>query len=222
MNSDGRQEVLGAAYGAGDIIWWNVARFEPQGTIVSSILDTDTIPDWEGIDWTADEPPGTSVYFQVRASLDPQSMGEWSDDIVIPGDLIPWLADGDRFVQYRAFLTATDQVATPILDEVTVGWTGMSAYPPSPIVDLTIQYDGVDVQLSWTPVVEDTNGNPVVVSHYTVYMSLHDPYFVPTAADSIGVVFPPDSAFVDTNALTDNVGFYNVRAVTGELTYSGE
>jgi hypothetical protein len=213
MDSDGHVEVLGAAHGAGDIIWWDVADFEPLGTVESSILDTDTIPQWESLSWISDEPVGTSVHFQVRAATDPQSMGDWSADIETPGDPSTWLADGDRYVQYRVALETSEADLTPILEEVAMGWTGMSAYPPASIDDLEIQAIGSDVQLSWTPVIEDTYGNPISVSYYAVFRSDDDAHFVPSSSDSIGVVLPPDSTFVDSNALTDQERFYNVKAV---------
>jgi hypothetical protein len=213
MDSDGDVDVLGAAHAAGDIIWWDVTRYEPFGELTSSILDTDTIPQWESLNWFSEQPPRTMLYFQVRSSSDPGSMGAWSEDIEVPGDLGTLLTDGDRYVQYKALLETADQARTPILEEVTIRWTFMSGYPPVPIEDLTIQHVGSDALLSWTPVTEDTQGSPVEVSYYAVFMSPDNPYFVPTPADSIGTVIHPDTTFVDVNALLDPARFYNVKAV---------
>ncbi len=84
---------------------------------------------------------------------------------------------------------------------------------PQAIDDLTIAQLGNDAALSWSPVLDDTSGNPIDVSFYVVYMSPIDPLFIPTSLDSIGAVTSPDTTFIDLNALIDPMRFYNVKAV---------
>lgn len=84
---------------------------------------------------------------------------------------------------------------------------------PQAIDDLTITQLGNDAVLSWSPVVNDTWGNPIDVSFYVVYMSTIDPFFIPTSLDSIGAVTPPDTTFTDINVFDNPMRFYNVKAI---------
>jgi hypothetical protein len=123
MDGDGDPDILGVAREASDISWWDVTCCVGAGELVSSILDTEVSADWDSIVWTSDEPSGTSIYFQVRSSMDPQYMGDWSSNIATPGTLENYLNDGDRYVQYRVMLETTDPGLSPILWDVTISWT---------------------------------------------------------------------------------------------------
>jgi len=125
MDGDGDPDILGVAAEDADISWWDVTCCVGAGELVSSILDTEGSADWDSIIWTSNEPSGTSIYFQVRSSTDPEYMGGWSDDIMMPGNLEDYLVDGDRFVQYKVLLGTTGQNLTPVLEDVTVSWDEM-------------------------------------------------------------------------------------------------
>jgi hypothetical protein len=120
MDSDGDTDIIGAAYEGGDVSWWNVTSFGASGELESSILDTETGAEWDSISWTSTEPNGTSIYFQVRSSMDPQNMGGWSESITSPGSLENILSDGDHFVQYKVLLETTDSDFSPYLDDISI------------------------------------------------------------------------------------------------------
>jgi hypothetical protein len=122
FDGDGDFDILGAAQEAGDINWWDVSCCVAGGELVSSIFDIETAADWDNLNWSSDEPSGSSIYFQVRSSIDPAYMGNWSDNITTPGSLDNYLVDGDRYVQYRVFLETIDPNITPVLEDVTVSW----------------------------------------------------------------------------------------------------
>jgi len=122
VNGDGYLDVLGVAYYADDITWWDLTEYLPDGSLESSVLDVQESPDWETIDWTCTESSGTSVAFQVRASDNSSSMGAWSDTLTGPCTLEGILADEDNYFQYRVILTTTDPLISPELHDVTVGW----------------------------------------------------------------------------------------------------
>jgi hypothetical protein len=88
FDEDGDPDVL-AAGTYGEIAWWDVLCHTPEGLLESSVLDTQCSPLWDGIDWTCEEPQGTSVHFQVRSSSDPDSLASvtWSDTMYAPGNL---------------------------------------------------------------------------------------------------------------------------------------
>ncbi len=125
VNGDGYMDVLGAAWAADDITWWDLTSYVPDGWLESSILDTQMDPEWNNLEWNCQTPLGTSVSFQVRASDDHTSMGAWSDTLLIPGLLQGILTDGDQYVQYRVMLETSDPDTTPVLFDLTLTWDPM-------------------------------------------------------------------------------------------------
>ena len=124
VDGDGDADVLGAAYGAADIAWWDVMGFSAAGTLESSILDAGTVDSWDLFTSSEEEPTGTSLGFQFRSSDDSDNMGTWSDTIFTAStDLSGILADLTDYVQYRAILQNTDPVNTPVLYDVTISYT---------------------------------------------------------------------------------------------------
>ncbi len=81
------------------------------------------------------------------------------------------------------------------------------------INDLTIVRSGNNITLTWSPVTTDTSVNHIEVTSYVVFVSPDDPYFIPTSLDSIGAVTPPDTTFLDYDAITNPIRFYNVKTV---------
>ncbi len=122
VNGDSYMDILGAAFYANDITWWDLTEFLPDGLLESSVLDVQESPDWETLDWTGAEPPGTEIAFQVRASDNSSSMGDWSDILTVPCALEGILDDEDNFFQYRVILNTTDSLLTPVLHDVTINW----------------------------------------------------------------------------------------------------
>jgi hypothetical protein len=137
-DGDGDPDIFGVAAEAGDISWWDVTCCVGSGELVSSILDTEVSPDWDSIIWTSDEPSGTSLYFQVRSSMDPQYMGNWSINITTPGALGNYLNDGDRYVQYRVMLASTDPGVSPTLHDVTLSWTELGVNEERNLTTLSV------------------------------------------------------------------------------------
>ena len=129
INADGLTDIVAyyrysSSPALNKAAWWNLNAGYSTGTaqLESSILYVDDV-DWGNIDWSAETPSGTSVAFQVRASDDPSSMGDWSPVITSPGSIAPYLSSGDSHVQYRAVLSTTDPELTPVLDNVVLTWT---------------------------------------------------------------------------------------------------
>ena len=123
MDGDGDPDIIGVAQEDSDISWWDVTCCVELGELVSSILDIEAGADWDSLIWTSDEPTETSLYFQVRSSMDPQYMGNWSIDITTPGSLENYLMDGDQYVQYKVFLETTNPGFSPVLEDVTISWS---------------------------------------------------------------------------------------------------
>ncbi len=122
INGDGYMDAVGTAQTDADILWWNLTSFISSGSLESSVLYTIDSPDWQYFDWNCTEPSGTEVAFQVRASISPSNLGPWSDTLRSPCSLEGLLSDSDHFFQYKAILTTTGSLSTPVLHDVTVNW----------------------------------------------------------------------------------------------------
>lgn len=174
MDGDGDLDAVGAAMNADAVAWWD--RNPGSGYLESSILYTRTDPVWGTIDWEAETPPGTTVAFQVRASDDHTSMGEWSALLTQPGRLSDHLTDGDSYVQYRALLQALRPTEMPNLFRLEISWvsTGIDehsqavdngstllAFSPNPVSDVPVICLVLGVETQVTVSIFDISGRLV-------------------------------------------------------------
>ncbi len=120
IDGNGNSDVAATGAESHELKWWEVVGYSPEGNLVSKILDTGIYAVYETLDWTFSEPTGTDIYFQLRTSNNPGSMGSWSDPINGPGGLID--VDIARYVQYMVTLGSDDYTATPVLQDVTITW----------------------------------------------------------------------------------------------------
>lgn len=141
--------VVSTASGLGSIDWFKIqAGYRDSGYLTSSILDTEKQPDqyldWGRIYWSGDEPYDSNITFQVRASNDPENMGDWSDEIDVSGvDLSDYISDNMRYMQYKVNLY--NGGTTPTLYEVTIYWSFSS---PSGVMMEAVWNDD-KVEVSW-------------------------------------------------------------------------
>jgi len=130
LNGDGCDDILGAGDATVDdvVAWWDLTDpdFYSEGILESSILDVEVDPIWQFITWTGTEPDGTDLAFQVRASDNPGTMGEWSDTLTAPCSLSVIIPDRSRYFQYRVILTTDDISTSPYLHDLAVEWQSAS------------------------------------------------------------------------------------------------
>jgi hypothetical protein len=131
IDGDGNMDILGASSWWEEIVWWENTGYSPDGSLESSILDTENDTDWDYLEWNSQTPSGTSVSFQVRASDDHTSMGAWSDTLSSPCTLEGILNDGDRYLQYRTILETSSADLTPSLNDVTISWDILGIEDPA-------------------------------------------------------------------------------------------
>ncbi len=120
LNSDGRTDIITGGYHTTQICWWDVGSL--NGYLESSILDIKGEAEWDSLLWSATEPGGTDVSFQIRASNNLSEMGAWSDTLSAPCSLTGILEQGHQYVQYRALLSASPDGSDPTLEEVSISW----------------------------------------------------------------------------------------------------
>lgn len=123
INGDGKEDVFAAGSNIDDLTWWNLSVYPYTASFESSILFTDSEPDWGILSWTAETPPGSEVAFQVRASDNSAEMGEWSDELTTaPVPMQGILADYASYVQYRVLFTTAYTDTTPTLMDMNITW----------------------------------------------------------------------------------------------------
>ncbi|MCK5116841.1 MAG: T9SS type A sorting domain-containing protein [Candidatus Aegiribacteria sp.] len=208
VNGDGYMDVLGAAQSADDITWWDLTGFLPDGSLESSVLDIQESPDWQTIDWTCTEPAGTGVALQVRASDNSSNMGEWSDTLTAPCTLEGILTDEDLYFQYRAILTTTDSLSTPVLQDVTVVW---------------LPYIGTEEAEGASFVLHGARPNPVLGTAVLVFTLFVDSWTELTVYDLTGRVLYSINGEYRTGVhelILDGLasGVYLIRMTSNEFT----
>lgn len=137
VDGDGDIDVLGVNP---LLCWWEVVGYPFEGSLESSILDTQIEPVWQYLDWNSQMPGGTSISCMVRASDTYKDMGEWSDSLHEPCSLEGILSDADRYMQYKIIFRTPDPDTTPTLSDITVSWyylnIGDTAEPNLPEIEL--------------------------------------------------------------------------------------
>ncbi len=123
LNQDGVND-LAVVLSAGQMVyWWDLEDEMSSGFLESTILETNSTPDYQTFLWDAETPMGTTVGFQIRASDDYEAMGDWSDILyTCPVATDSVISDGCRYFQYRTILETTYPEITPIVSTVTIQW----------------------------------------------------------------------------------------------------
>jgi len=117
FDEDGKLDILAAAELGTSISWYEI-QGESNGWLLSSILDVGSYPQWDSITWIGDEPLGTDIFFQVRASNDWEDMGAWCDTIFEPQSLTGIIDSTFRYIQYRVGMTSDTEFLSPTLEQV--------------------------------------------------------------------------------------------------------
>ena len=109
-----------------------------------------------------------------------------------------------------------DSITVTAIDTANTILDHFAVFPWSPIVpeqvqNFTIQYDTTGMYLHWDPVLQDIQGNPLMVDEYRIYRHPGSPNFVPDFSTFIAST--TDTFWVDTTASlsTDNA-FYKLTA----------
>ena len=122
--------------------------FAPAGDLISSTKDSDPAAGltsvWTTLSWTASTPANTAIRFQAAASS--SSVGPFnfvgpdgtSATFFTSSGASMGQFNGNRYLQYKAYLTTTDGTVTPTLNDVTVCYSNadcsgtMATITPAP------------------------------------------------------------------------------------------
>lgn len=106
--------------------------YRPSGTWTSAEFDTAGTGVFGLFSWTGTAAAGTTLRFQVATSPDAVgpfifvgpdgTAGTFYEHPFSGSEILPYVHDGNRYVQVRALLDTAEGTATPRLDTVTVEW----------------------------------------------------------------------------------------------------
>ena len=113
-------------------------HYVSEGRFISEVIRFKGFPCEADIDWVSSvtgEPRSdecTSVSLRLRSSFDPRDMGEWSEEIHSPVDIMSYLNGFPRFIQYEVILRTDIPTCSPVLEELTIKYSYQdSVYVPS-------------------------------------------------------------------------------------------
>ncbi|MGA8925632.1 MAG: Ig-like domain-containing protein, partial [Solirubrobacterales bacterium] len=169
--------------------------------------------DWGALSWNSATPSGTGIAISVRTGNTPTPDGTWSafTPIASSGGDIP---GNSRYVQYRAQLTSSDPAQTPMLSEVSIGYTTGADTTPPTITQRTPAPNATDVPRNTNVDVQFSEPmNPATINSSTVRLRKQG-----SGTDvAASVSYSGTTATLDPNADLDPSAVYNVT-VAGTVT----
>jgi Tfp pilus assembly protein PilV len=112
----------------GEVELDNAGNLNASGTYESPTFDAGAAADFNALTFTAAQPTGTSVTFQIATNNDNATWnyvgpdGTASSSYSSPGAIPLSAADG-RYFRYKATLTATGTMSVPVIDDVTIDYS---------------------------------------------------------------------------------------------------
>lgn len=124
---------LFTAADAGGLNLFQNSTYLASGSFVSSIIDTEANATFDTMSWTETVPTGTTLTVKVRTSDSADMTGAtaWSscDALTNGADITAnnCVNDTDRYIQYQLSMSTTNPAASPIVEDVTINYTGYPA-----------------------------------------------------------------------------------------------
>ncbi|MCK5130554.1 MAG: T9SS type A sorting domain-containing protein [Candidatus Sabulitectum sp.] len=104
LTGDGKVELFAGSLYSFNITWWKTFGYQPEGSLVSSILDTGEDSEWINLEWTADltvyDLSGRSV-FSTGETMMNRGMNEFSPADLSDGIYLIRLNLKDRSLNVR-------------------------------------------------------------------------------------------------------------------------
>ena len=110
--------------------WVHLSPYATPGTFTSRVFDSGGTATWQDMTWTADLPTGTALDMSVRSGDTAAPDGTWSAfaPVAESGTV---LGLQSRYLQYRAALSTSDPLLTPVLRDVTIAYSAVDNVPPT-------------------------------------------------------------------------------------------
>ncbi len=194
--------------------WGDDKRYHSSGDGDNKAVYTTPIavPGIYAVDfWVNDENYAADAHYYLDTHAGPDSaIGDqnWSGG--------GWRYLGDFPFSDTARVTVTDNFTTGVyVIADAIRWTFIGPLepdaPPAAVADLASAKSSGDIALTWSPVTQDTSGNPLTVDRYVIYRN-DDPSAEP--ADSIGAA--SGTGYTDPGAAGSTASnyYYVIRAAS--------
>ena len=111
--------------------WMHVSPYASPCTFTSQAFDAGQAVNWETMSWTGQTPAGTSFAFSYRIGNTPTPDGTWTSFSPVPTSGSA-LTGNTRYIQYQTVLTTTNNLVTPVLEDVSITYSlGADVTPPT-------------------------------------------------------------------------------------------
>ncbi|MEW5760672.1 MAG: kelch repeat-containing protein [Candidatus Thermoplasmatota archaeon] len=202
-----------------DIWVYDLVIFASSGSFVSQPKDTGGNSSFIRINWTAKLPTGTSLQFQLRTADTESNLsyknfvgpgGETNSYYTSSGSKIWSGHDGDRLIQYKAYLSTTLSDKTPTLSGITINYNRLPEPP-------TLTYPANN---TWT-----TNNTPTFTWIFIDVDSLSQAGFRWEADDDSsfssinydsGNVSSAITSYASPSAMTDGTWYWRVKTLDSD------
>jgi prepilin-type N-terminal cleavage/methylation domain-containing protein len=111
----------GALTGFYKYVFNGPTSYAATATFTSAVIDAGAVAGFTTISYDTTLPASTAITMDVRGSLDNVTWTGWTTGVASGGSIAS-LA-GNRYFQYRANLSTSDPLNTPLLNSVTVNYT---------------------------------------------------------------------------------------------------
>lgn len=111
--------------------WMHVSPYASPCTFTSHVFDAGQAVNWETMSWTGQTPAGTSFDFSYRIGNTPTPDGTWTSFTSVPTSGAA-LSGNTRYIQYQTVLATTNNLVTPVLEDVSITYSlGADVTPPT-------------------------------------------------------------------------------------------
>ena len=197
------------------------SQFSSSGILESEVFDSETYPTWKTLNWSATTPPGTEIKFQIRSASSRANLasedflgsdGSSTTFYATSGQSIHECHERERWLQYKAYLSTTDQLLSPILEDVSITYVPIDTDDDDipDFEDSDDDNDGLpdswESQYGFSPLVPDASGDPDfdTLKNLQEFQNHTDPLDNDTDGDGLGdgfeIVFSKTNpTILDTN-----------------------
>ncbi|MBN8655678.1 MAG: DUF4082 domain-containing protein, partial [Anaerolineae bacterium] len=131
----GQMRVAASDYTAANpalsVDWMHVSPYASPCTFTSHVFDAGQSVNWETLSWTGQTPTGTSFAFSYRIGNTPTPDGTWTSFSPVPTSGAA-LSGNTRYIQYQTVLATSNNLITPVLEDVSITYSlGADITPPT-------------------------------------------------------------------------------------------
>ncbi|MEW5759209.1 MAG: kelch repeat-containing protein [Candidatus Thermoplasmatota archaeon] len=204
-----------------DDTWVYGLGYISSGTFISAEHDTYANVSFKRIYWNAIIPTGTSLRFQIRTGDTKSNLS--SKNFVGPDGTVNsyytisnstlWQGhNGDRWLQYKAYLSTADSSKTPILDDVTITYN-IIPLKPKPLSPPDAQWTNNSKPIfSW---LFNDDGTQIAFN-----VQIDDNQYFKSIDYTSGDVASPISSWAPSNPIHDGIWFWRVKTKDNDGDWS--